>query len=538
MEVVPGSTSSYTVDGVDVYPAQPDVVDQTPSTKRPDFSKPPFASKPFELDAAAYRRSGPFPAQPASGGILGSVRDLTVGGLSIPAAQYDPRKHTVRVLQSVQLRVVFGGKNSGRFSPELGSPWEKAARSGLGDLVNAAIVEPNIRDRLVYRPCGEELLIVTNGATRPAADTLKAARSRAGFLTRVVEVGTGTGQIGSTPAAIQRYIRGRLTQLFCIHPSYVVFLGDDELVPTFTPTIGGTLIPSDLQYSLRNDNDELPDVAVGRIIGNDQAQVQTAVDKIVAYETTAPSAGDFLRHATIAAQFQDDDADGQENRTFIWFAERVRSGLVKRGVTVDRIYDDSPTATPLRFNDGTDLPAAPRKADLQMGRHRHRRAERLERRALPDGPSRPRLVAGVGLAGLHGGQRGDAQKRLAAAGRAQHQLLQRRLRLRRVVVRDDGADAERRRRGRRPRRHARLALVAQLADRARLRRRDAAERPPERGAGGEAADRRRADQRQGPARRARRTENQRRLPPGAVPVALLRRPDDADVGRRARRRYS
>ena len=358
--VDPGAVSSYTVDGVDLYPAQPDVVDQTPSTRRPDFSKPPFATAPFQFDAAAYRRAGPFPAQPASGAILGSVRDLVVGGLSIPAAQYDPRRRLVRVLRSVQVRVVFGGANTGRFAPELGSPWERAARSGLSDLVNASIIAPNIRDRLIHRPCGEELLIVTNSATRAAADTLKAARSRAGILTRVVEVGTGAGQIGSTAAEIQRYIRGRLTQLLCVHPSYVVLLGDDELVPTFTPTISGVQIPSDLPYSLRNDSDELPDVAVGRIIGNDQAQVQTAVDKIVAYENSAP-AGDFLRHATIAAQFQDDDADGQENRTFVWFAERVRTGLVRRGVTVDRIYGDSPTATPLRFNDGTDLPAALRK---------------------------------------------------------------------------------------------------------------------------------------------------------------------------------
>ena len=69
----------------------------------------------------------------------------------------------------------------------------------------------------------------------------------------------------------------------------------------------------------------------------------------------------MLDRATIAAQFQDDDNDGQENRTFIQFAETVRNGLVARGVAVDRIYDDCPTANPLKFNDGTDLPAALQK---------------------------------------------------------------------------------------------------------------------------------------------------------------------------------
>jgi hypothetical protein len=88
--------------------------------------------------------------------------------------------------------------------------------------------------------------------------------------------------------------------------------------------------------------------------------VNNAISKIVNYETTPPT-GAMLGRATIAAQFQDDNLDGQENRTFIQFAETVRNGLVNRGVAVDRIYDDSPTADPQKFNDGTSLPAELKK---------------------------------------------------------------------------------------------------------------------------------------------------------------------------------
>jgi hypothetical protein len=84
------------------------------------------------------------------------------------------------------------------------------------------------------------------------------------------------------------------------------------------------------------------------------------VSKVVNYENSPPT-GPMLKKATIAAQFQDDNADGTENRTFTQFAETVRTGLVARGVTVDRVYQDSPTTTPLKFNDGTDLPAALKK---------------------------------------------------------------------------------------------------------------------------------------------------------------------------------
>ena len=141
-------------------------------------------------------------------------------------------------------------------------------------------------------------------------------------------------------------------------------MGDDELVPTF-PGIGG--IESDLEYSLRDNADELPDVAVGRIVGNDGAALTTAVTKIVGYETSPPD-GVWLRRASIAAEFQDDEApDRQEDRTFITFAETTRTGILKTpggfGLSVDRLYATYPHegVDPLRFNDGTDLPAELRK---------------------------------------------------------------------------------------------------------------------------------------------------------------------------------
>ena len=139
----------------------------------------------------------------------------------------------------------------------------------------------------------------------------------------------------------------------------MTIMGDDDLVPTFTDGPSG--IPSDLKYSLKTDADELPDLAVGRIIGNDLAAVTNAVTKILAYETTAPTGNGMLNKALIAAQFQDDDNDGQENRTFITMAETVRNGLVARGVAVDRVYGEHPGNNPQRFQDGSDLPASLKK---------------------------------------------------------------------------------------------------------------------------------------------------------------------------------
>ena len=340
------ASDKYTVDGVDVYPIQPEPVDA--DSPAPDFSKGRFADRPFELSDSAYARNAPVPSQPADADSLGKLRDVSIGTLQIPAAQYNPAAKRLTVFTSIDVTVAFNG-GSKSFPNEINSPWERPFRRLLDSLINRRLFEkPWVS---VFRRCGEEMLVLTNPATIDAANSFAALKRAQGMRTSVFQ--TGAAPVGSTATELQTFIRSRLTAILCIRPSYVTIMGDDDLVAT-GPGING--IPSDHMYSLRDGGDELPDVAVGRILGNDQAAVQTAVNKISTYETTPPT-GPMLRRATIAAQFQDDNNDGRENRTFIQFAETVRTGLVGRGVAVDRIYDDSPDATPTQFNDGTALPA-------------------------------------------------------------------------------------------------------------------------------------------------------------------------------------
>jgi hypothetical protein len=350
--------TSYTIQQVDVFPNQREAVDQ--GAPGPG-SRERFASPPFRLSPAAYTRPGKVPAHLADGRILGQSRDITLGNLRVPAAQYDARRRTLKVLNSVDVTITFkGGSHS--FSDQLGSPWEQPQRRLADALLNGQIVR---RDPpFVIERCGEEMMVITNPSTLAAANQLAVARRAAGLRTNVFQTGAAPGQIGTTPAEIQTAIRSRLTLADCIHPSYVTIMGDDELVPTF-PGIGG--IESDLEYSLRDNADELPDVAVGRIIGDDGAALTTAVTKIVNYETSPPD-GAWLRRASIAAEFQDDEApDSTEDRTFITFAETVRTGILTTpggfGLSVDRLYATYPHdgVDPQRFNDGTDLPAVLKK---------------------------------------------------------------------------------------------------------------------------------------------------------------------------------
>ena len=301
-----------------------------------------------------------FPADAADGRILGQSRDITLGNLRVPAAQYDARKKTLKVLNSVDVSITFeGGSHS--FSDQLGSPWEQPQRRLAESLLNGEIVR---RDPpFVIERCGEEMMVITNPSTVAAANQLAVARRAAGLRTNVFQTGGAPGQIGTTPTEIQTFIRGRLTAADCIHPSYVTIMGDDELVPTF-PGIGG--IESDLEYSLRDNADELPDVAVGRIIGNDAAAITTAVTKIIAYENSPPD-GAWLRRASIAAEFQDDELpDSTEDRTFITFAETIRTGILTRRAASGFRSTGSTPPTPTRAwtrRDSTTGPTCRRRSE-------------------------------------------------------------------------------------------------------------------------------------------------------------------------------
>ena len=95
---------------------------------KPNFLTGQFAQPPFQQDASAYKTDAFVPAAAASGQILGQARDITIGGLSIPAAQYNAADRTLKVLNTVDVRATFEG-GAKTFSPELNSPWERAQQT-------------------------------------------------------------------------------------------------------------------------------------------------------------------------------------------------------------------------------------------------------------------------------------------------------------------------------------------------------------------------------------------------------------------------
>ena len=392
------NVSSYTLRGVNLLPHQPEPVDgdQRPPGYAPEQT---FFDKPFQIDRSAYRSRAPLPASPARQGPGGEMRDVRVGGAEVVGGQYRPRRKTLRVITGMDVHIAFGGDNKRTFGDaRLTDPFNATFhRLYRSTLLNADVVLRH-PGATIYPFCGQEVLIVTSPALRPAADTLRNQKVAEGFVTSIVETGTGPGQIGTTSTAIQSYIRGEINGSCWLRPSYVILIGNTDQVPTFTVPCGpggdaaACNIASDLPYSLKDSADYFADTALGRIPAPDLATANTVVSKIVGYETTspAPPGDDFFSHFTNTAYFEPshhcvlnagesgtpncDAAAGtvnghwevnpavtQDARGFSKTAERVRDAMRARGYTVDRLYNADPVTNPQTYYDGTPMPSAIRK---------------------------------------------------------------------------------------------------------------------------------------------------------------------------------
>jgi peptidase C25-like protein len=354
LSVKVANARGYTLEGITLKPKQAQAVD---GALPPDF--PPastFADKPFKMNRSAYR-GGPVPARLAYVTTLGQMRDLRIGAVQIPGAQYDPRKRRARIFTSMDVTVTF--KKPGKWLPNRvrtaqEQPFQQVYRQSLENYATVA-GKPKARAAADPPTCGEEYLIVTSPALHPAADQFAQAKQNAGFTVAIHDVVPGTSNVD-----VRTFIRGELTSTTCARPSYVLLLGDTSHVPSFLETCTGIdncQVTSDLSYSLDGvGTDAFADVLLGRIPANTNDVAQAVVSKIIAYETTlpAPAGDDFYNHATVTSNF--DGLGPRDGRGFTLSAERFRAGLRSRGHIVTRLNSALSTADIQQFKDSTPIP--------------------------------------------------------------------------------------------------------------------------------------------------------------------------------------
>lgn len=360
---------TMTLRGVDLLPLQPgsDAADP-PITTFPGAHSPLFATPAFARDAATYASRSPYPARTFVPRPGGDWRGFRLATFDVAAGQYAPAARVLKVATAVDVTIRFAGGTAKFNSKQVITKTNRHMLNVFkASVVNAgtALAVANLKD-LVLRPCGEEVMIITEPHLRAAADRLAANKRARGLSTTVFEVGAGAGQVGTTAPAIYDFIRARRQADCGTTASFLILFGKG--VPTFArpnerdPTNTEKLVVGDFDYVVASPSFLLPVMHVGRIPATTVDEGNAAVDKIEGWESTAPADAGFYKRTAVAGFFQIDAATSKEreSRDFIQQIERVRDGIVAGGSSADRFYVKDTGATPKYFADGTLMPSAVR----------------------------------------------------------------------------------------------------------------------------------------------------------------------------------
>ncbi|MEW5937279.1 MAG: C25 family cysteine peptidase [Candidatus Thermoplasmatota archaeon] len=191
---------------------------------------------------------------------------------------------------------------------------------------------------------------MTHPDFQAAAELLRAWKIRKGIDTEVVN----TTVTGSTNSSIRAYIENAYNT-WTPAPSYILFLGDAEFIPTnyfYEHPDHDCLTGSDLWYMTVNGTDYYPDLYYGRIPVDNEPDAYAVITKIINYEQNPPTFTYFYNNITVAAYFQDKNDDGYEDRRFVRTSEEIRDYLLSIGYDVERIYTAWSNRTPTNYNDG------------------------------------------------------------------------------------------------------------------------------------------------------------------------------------------
>jgi hypothetical protein len=354
MSVKVTNARGYTLDDIDLFPKQPQAVDEEPPGFLPDST---FADRRFRIDRGAYRGRGAIPRRLAFARMLGRMRDVRVGAVQVPGAQYDAKRRRARIFTSMDVTVRF--RRSHAWVPHRARTAFEQAFTGMyrSTLVNSGRLARATRAGAAATPsCGEDYLIVTTSDLLDAAQGLIDAKTGQGM-----RVSTHVIEPGAPAADIRAFIRGELNSTACTRPAYVLLLGDITRIPSFTEQWcsdpATCTVTSDLSYSLDGvGTDAFADVMLGRIPVASAEAAKTTVQKIVTYETQlpAPPGDDFYNHATVTSNF--DGLGPRDGRGFTLSAERMRAGLRSRGHVVTRLNSAQSTADIQLFKDNTPIP--------------------------------------------------------------------------------------------------------------------------------------------------------------------------------------
>ena len=271
------------------------------------------ASVPFEYDQSIYQRSGYYSLPLAEGRVLGTMRSLHVGLVSVAPVEYNPTQNVIRVYKSLTVRVSYEHPDWAKtetvweqhYSPFFEPVYERIA--------NYAQQSAEDRDDLVIYPV--KYLIISDRMFEAQLQPFIEWKTRKGFTVIIAY----TDSIGFTTSAIKNYIQSVYDDgtVEDPAPSFVLLVGDAQQIPPYN--YGAHI--SDL-YFCEFTGDNFPEIYYGRFSAQNTSDLQPQIDKTLEYEQYTMPDPSYLGEVTLISGVD------------YWNAETYGNGQINYGTNL------------------------------------------------------------------------------------------------------------------------------------------------------------------------------------------------------------
>ncbi|MCD6161361.1 MAG: hypothetical protein J7K40_02985 [candidate division Zixibacteria bacterium] len=244
---------------------------------------------PFEYHHEIYQQSGYYGLPIMESSLIGTMRSLYLGMISIAPVEYNPIENTIKVYKHIIIEVKYLHPNWAKTEEMYRDCYSPVFEPVYNRIFNYEPFTQIALDDLVKYPV--KYIIISDTMFASQLQPFIEWKTKKGF-----EVVVGyTSSIGFSTTAIKNYIQN-IYNTSTPKPSFVLLVGDTPQIPSFNGDAGGHV--TDLRYC-EFTGDDLPEIYYGRFSAQNTGELQPQIDKTLEYEQYTMPDPSYLAEVTM-----------------------------------------------------------------------------------------------------------------------------------------------------------------------------------------------------------------------------------------------
>ena len=252
---------------------------------------------PFVYNANAYQTRGMRSEPQAFVSVVGTMRGVQLGKMTIEPVSYDPVNNTLRVFNDIEVEVSFDGADALATEKQLVDTYSPYFNVIYKQLFNDRMIRDAYSQHPDLYSTPVKMLVVTTStyANSDAFNSWLTWKKQKG-----IDVDVQTVASGATASTIKNLIYSRYNTN---HPSFLVIVGDETVVTyyqlwDYESTYGNAA--TDLEYA-SVDGDVYHDMFISRIPVASTTDLNNYVNKALTYEKYTMSDPSYLSNVLLIA---------------------------------------------------------------------------------------------------------------------------------------------------------------------------------------------------------------------------------------------